>query len=203
MEAEVSLFRVLANLSRIEILRLVTVLGEQNVSQIADATGQALNVVSTHLRRMAGVGLLKRRRSGREVYYQLVAQPRWPLTRAVVTGLRDVFESVRVRAQRLVARGDQSRSKTRSDAALFALFTAFTHPRRIRIIRRLASGQGSTLLALSDELRMSPGSCEMHMAKLERRGMVGSIRAVDGITLHVVRRPKGGLQRTLFDAILV
>ena len=65
MEFLVRLFRALANRRRIAVLRLLCVLGETHVSEIAEATSLGMTIVSGHLALLAGVGLLWRRRSGR------------------------------------------------------------------------------------------------------------------------------------------
>ncbi len=171
MEVIVQLFRVLANHERIRIVRLLAVCGEQCVCDIARAVGMRGNYVSDHLRRLAAVGVVWKRRSGVFVYYRLADEPARPLTAEVVKVLREAFSHVRVRKPGQVAFADQRRSQERSDAALFACFTAFTHPRRLQIIRHLWEHGDCAAGVLRRELHMSPPALSRQLDKLERRGV--------------------------------
>ena len=172
MEFIVRLFRVLANYRRIKLARLLAVLGEMSVSQLARATRNDLPHTSVHLHAMASVGIVWPRRSGRRVWYRLADRPGNALTTAVLELLRQAFRGVSARAPRQVARADQRASPAYSDRAMFASFTAFTHPRRLQIIRHLfdtASGSAPTLAAT---LSMSRPACSRHLDKLVRRGIL-------------------------------
>ena len=202
MEADVQLFRALASRGRIRILRLLTVLGEQPVSDIAEATGQRGSVVSAHLRLLANVGLVWRRRSGRWVYYRVADRPRRGAARAVVASLRRVWRRIRRGDPRDVARTGLPESARGSDRALFALFTAFTHPRRIRIVQHLAHHEGCTTGELAGHLDMSICSSQRHVSKLKRRGIVTRVMRDDGRPTYVLGKPRGTVQRAVLQALL-
>ena len=172
VEYLVQLFRALANHNRIRILRLLCVLGERDVSTIARATGLALPLASDHLRILTAAGLTWRRRSGRRVYYRPAEQPRNAVVAAVWTGLGRAFSSVRRAEPETVARAGQAHSRTRSDRALFACFTAFTHPRRLQILWYMSDRRTAALEDLGTQLSMSPRACLRHIDKLERRGLL-------------------------------
>ena len=200
MESIVRLFRVLANVRRIQVLRLLAVLGELPVVEIAQATRLDPARLSAHLGLMAGTGLLWRRRSGRTVYYRLAEQPGSPIVAAALAQLRRVFARIGVARAREVVDANQPDSPTASDAALFACFTSFTHPRRLQIISHLERHSAASLADLTAALAMSPRACFRHLDKLERRGFLR--RRVRGHrTSYLVARGKGRLQQTLMRAV--
>ncbi len=172
MEFLVQLFRALANRSRIRMLRLLAVLSEVNVSGLARATTLEISLVSSHLKILAAAGLVWRRRSGRVVWYRLAEHAGNPVTATTLGLLTRVFRHVPHTNPKQVAAGDQADSAVRSDAALFASFTAFTHPRRLQIIRHLAREGAASPRELSAHLSMSRNACARHLDKLQRRGVV-------------------------------
>ncbi|NQT88261.1 metalloregulator ArsR/SmtB family transcription factor [bacterium] len=175
MEPTARLFRTLANNGRLRILRLLVVLKECRVGEIIEATGMLPTTVSTHLRILSVCGLIWKRRSGGAVYYRVADAPSNPLTQAVLSVLECTFRRVRERDPRLVAECDQVRSREHSDAALFALFTAFTHPRRLQIILHLSRNGPICLAALGEGLDMSRPAVWRHTAKLEHRGIIRNV----------------------------
>jgi len=178
MEPIVHFFRVLASRRRIRVLRLLAVMGELPVLSIARATGDGPARLSAHLGLLASVGLVWRRRSGRRVYYHVAEQPGRPLVKAVLEALCTVFRIIDKGDPRRVARADQADSPTNSDAELFACFTAFTHPRRLQIIRHLVRHDTASFAELRGALSMSPRACMRHLDKLDRRGYLS--RRVEG-----------------------
>ena len=56
---------------RLEILNLLQVHQEMHVQQIVEETGQSHANVSKHLRLMASVGLVERRKEGIYAYYRI------------------------------------------------------------------------------------------------------------------------------------
>ena len=67
-------FRLLGEPVRLELLNHLHVHGERNVQELVEATGQSHANVSKHLRHMAEVGLVERRKEGLYAYYH-VADP--------------------------------------------------------------------------------------------------------------------------------
>ena len=200
MEMIVRLFRVLANLRRIKVLRLLAVLGEKPVVVIAKATGLGPARLSAHLGLLAGAGLIWRRRSGRTVYYRLAERPGDATVAAALQALRRVFARVRDDDPLRVARAGQADSRTCSDVALFASFTAFTHPRRLQIIRYLMRQGTGSQAELSAACSMSPCACCRHVEKLERRGVLRRRGRGRGAS-YALAEGKGNVQRALLGAV--
>ena len=177
MELIVELFRALANRERIRIVRLLVVLDEMNVTQISEATELDLTLISRHLKVLAAAGLVWRRRSGRRISYCIADRSGNPVTTAALRRIRQVFSKVNADKPRRVVGADQGSSATESDSSLFSLFTAFTHPRRLQIVRHLTVQGPTALRDLMSALSMSRAACFRHLAKLERRGLMASNRS--------------------------
>jgi len=113
-----------------------------------------LPAASQYLRLLESRGLLKAHRVGRSVKYEVTPDDHPSLNAGLVQALRVVFEW-----------------NIMSIQTLFALITAFTHPRRIEIVRALCVGP-----ATMDQLRTATGislrSLGRHLAKLERRRFI-------------------------------
>ena len=172
MEPTARLFRTLANYRRLRILRLLAVLKEYRVSELTRAMGLHPATVSRHLVSLSVCGIVWQRRSGSAVYYRFAEKPSNPLTMEVLSLLTRVFDRVRERDPKRVASNDQASSPEHSDAALFRLFTAFTHPRRLQIIRHLSEHGPCTQFVLTSALGMSPTALCRHMTKLSLRYIV-------------------------------
>ena len=200
MEFIVQLFRALANRERIRIMRLLVVFREMRVTRIAYATGLKLTTVSGHLKVLAAAGLVWRRRSGRIVYYRLAEQAGNPVTGTALAVIQDTFAGVGGKRPEKVASADQAKSASKSDAALFACFTAFTHPRRLQIIRHLADEPKTTLKELAGRLSMSYSACHRHLEKLERRKFVNSARRQEHVT-YALAKGDGKVQRRILKAM--
>lgn len=200
MEFIVRLFRSLANRERIRILRLLSVFEEMNVSEIADAIEVVLTAVSGHLKVLAAAGVVWRRRSGRVVNYRLAEHAGNMVTGTALRIVRQTFSKVAADDPRKVVRADRSDSHTDSDAALFACFTAFTHPRRLQIIRHLVSEGEAAHRELTAKLSMSQRACHRHLGKLERRQFVCSGHD-QGRAAYTLTHPEGKAQRLLLRAV--
>jgi DNA-binding transcriptional ArsR family regulator len=162
----------LANPERIRILRVLTVCGEVPVGGLVDALSRLQSKVSGHLSDLATSGLVWRRRSGRRIYYRIADGPSNPVTCGAVAFLRHVFSTVAPGEPRQVAQADQRESATHSDACLLSYFRAFTHPRRLQIIRHLSESGATSMEALVETLHMSPPACSRHLANLTERDIV-------------------------------
>lgn len=64
-------FATLADPARLEIIHCLMKGGEQNVTQIVEATGQPHPNVSKHLRHLRDAEMVARRKEGQQVYYKL------------------------------------------------------------------------------------------------------------------------------------
>ena len=168
--------RVLANRHRLRILQAVIRHPGQTVSQVAQTLNLRLPMASSYLRALNARGLLQAVRSGRYVYYSPSPDPS-------VTGTTPLLEALK----RTLA------SERHGIPRAFRQLTAFTHPRRLVILKVLSvSAQGSTLQQLRTATGISRAALVRHLAKLGRRGLVdqsfGRYRCV---------HPKTCLARTL------
>ena len=200
MEFIVELFRALANRERIRVLRVLVVFRELSVTEIAEATKLNLTALSGHLKVLAAAGVVWRRRSGRVVYYRLAEDAGNPVTGTALVLLRELWASLPPNKPESVICADQSDSPSNSDAALFACFTAFTHPRRLQIIRHLACGPGATVADIARRLSMSCRACFRHVSKLERRKFVIGQREGKKVT-YCLAVGQGEIERRIFEVL--
>jgi len=201
MEVLTHMFRALANETRIRVLRLLAATGESRVTELAKAIRLRPNAVSAHLKVLAAAGLVWRRRSGRNVWYRLADDPTRPIVHDVIDMLRFVFARVAETVLSSIAQADQSHSPDFSDATLFRIFTAYTHPRRLQLIRYLAETSPAWPHDIAAALQMCLPSCYQHIEKLERRELVRQVR--QGV--RILYEPTPGLApcgRRVQDAVL-
>jgi DNA-binding transcriptional ArsR family regulator len=176
-ELIVRLMRTLANQERLRILSFLFTQGEKPPSEIAHKLGLLDSVLSSHLAKLAAVGIVQRRRSGGWIYCAAVSPyaettlsgktTEWLkrlLTSAVATvkdyGLREVRNSPDGDAEGVLRQ------------VIFDAATAFTDVRRIQIVRHLFLKGASSMETLCDDLKMSiPAACRQ-TDKLVRRGYV-------------------------------
>lgn len=146
--------RTLANRRRLRMLMLLDEHGEMSVSAMAREMECQPSRASEALRALNARGLLRVRRSGRYVYYGIGGDPS---VSDSVTLLRVVVPLLR----------------TGPDALdrVFRAVTAFTHPRRQRLIYELSRSE-MTLAELRRRTRISKPALRRHLQKLITRGMV-------------------------------
>jgi len=200
MERIVYVFRALASRPRMLILRSLVAEEERSVSAIETWSGLAMNSLCTHLRILATAGLVWRRRSGGSVFYRLAEEPTSPVTRSALDVVHRAFKG-----------GSATSGATRRGRAqvagieeeLFAVFTAFTHPRRIQILRHLDAHGETTADVLSETLSMSANAAARHLSKLSSRGFIVK-RAGEGRALYAMAERMspnaGGLLRAVIAA---
>jgi DNA-binding transcriptional ArsR family regulator len=148
--------RVLANPVRLRLLKAVLVKPGTCVSAVAKSCRVPLNTASAGLRALQARGLIGARREGLYVFYAPRADADVQHADAVLTA---TCEALR--------RGDPLPD-------LLKAATAFTHVRRIVVMRTLSTGPGMLSGALSRRCDISPPALRRHLAKLARRGMVAS-----------------------------
>jgi DNA-binding transcriptional ArsR family regulator len=161
--------RVLANRTRLRLLMSVLQYPHGSVSAVATATGHDLSVTSIGLRALNARGLIGARRHSKWVYYDAETDPRVPAAGALLSAIR------------LSLREDPDPTDK-----LFHLFTAFTHPRRIEIVRELARGPRRQT-ELRARLAISTPALQRHLTKLKRRGIVISTK--HGYRLRTTEHP--------------
>ncbi len=146
--------RTLANRVRLRMLGVLLRHDEMAVSAVARAVGVSDVVASQELRALGARGLLTARRDGLWVFYRVSPDPSIRGTTELLSALRRAFSE-----------------RTQPAEAVFRLTTAFTHPRRIEIVRFLSDGAMSREV-LSRSTAIGRRALERHLAKLARRGFV-------------------------------
>jgi DNA-binding transcriptional ArsR family regulator len=87
MDRMANVFRLLGDPTRLAILSHLMTEGEQNVGEVATATGRTAANVSKHLKLLSDGGMLIRRKQGLQVYYHLSSTLWERLCRLVSTDL--------------------------------------------------------------------------------------------------------------------
>lgn len=167
--------RVLANERRLQMLAHLVRDPWQTVSAIADQTKLSLPAVSLYLRALEARGLLQVRRTGRHVKYRFA------------TGADELSAEFNAALRAELSEPANARAR------VFKLITSFTHPRRIELVRSLATGPKTTL-ELCAATRIPLRALSRHLHKLHARGLI-SRRA----TRHELARPPGPLADALVN----
>lgn len=146
--------RVLANRTRLRVLHELSVRPEQRVSDVAQKLGLSLSLTSQSLRALNARGLLAARRSGRSVWYSTRANPSIPDSARL---LQEILKTFAV---------DRS-----SKQNIFRYATAFTHPRRILIMKTLYR-HPMKLREIAVKTGVPIDSLTRHLRKLIARGFL-------------------------------
>ena len=167
--------RVLANERRLDVLRaLYRADAGMLVSHVARACHLSVSNASQILRALQGRGFLRAERRSGFVRYYPAADPQVPSA----VPLNDVLR----------------RELTRAEPEIRELMddlTAYTHPRRLSMVRQLASGVREPD-ALCRVCRLSRQAFARHLDKLQRRGVAGERKGV-----LVLRKPRSKMAATL------
>ncbi|MBI2438655.1 MAG: helix-turn-helix domain-containing protein [Lentisphaerae bacterium] len=154
--------RVLANKTRLQILQAVLRNPGFSVSEVARQLHLRVSLASKYLRELNARGLLRATRKAAEVCYWPEADSSVPQAFVLLQALTATWRT----------------QKSPIDF-IFKQATAFTHPRRIAIIRELARQP-----ALSNEIRGRTGisriALKRHLDKLLHRGFV-RLNRTDGV----------------------
>lgn len=169
--------RVLACETRLEMLWLLFEKSELCVSELARLTGTTSHNASTQLRALNARGLITPRREKLRVLYRAEANAETVSAPVLLEALRAAF------------------AKKTPLGTVFHICTAFTHPRRIEIVRSLTKAPQQTFGELLEATGMSPSALWIHLEKLSRRGFVKNREGLYGLV-----RPKDPLRRALLQA---
>lgn len=182
LETMAAIFRALACDARLVILHLLSGGRELASHEVAVAGGMLPADASRHLARLAGVGLLRPRRSGRYVYYRFPPSSSDALVGEVVqivlhacTDPDWATEGWEERRLAHVAADVTARLSPRAARALDVVFdaaTAFGNIRRLQIVRLLLQRGACSHRTIARELSMSMRASARHVDKLRRRGYV-------------------------------
>lgn len=154
--------RVLSNETRLKLLWRLMQEGEMSMGRLGASVGLSNSGASTHLRALGARGLLKAVRRGLYVFYSLEANNDVEHAAEIVDALRTCHDNAV------------------SHSEVVKLATAFTHPRRIVIVRSLAEGRMDEGV-LAHSTGISTQALYRHLKKLESRGFVA--RDGDHVTL--------------------
>ena len=148
--------RVLANRTRLRILREVIRSSSLSVTDVADKLEMSDSTASEYLRMLNARGLLAAKRKGAWVYYTAKFDPS-------VSGAKELLAALKIDLQ----------PSEKSIESVFRLITGFTHPRRIQIVRTL-SNEAMHLYDLQAKTGIYLDSLKRHLFKLEDRGYITS-----------------------------
>lgn len=146
--------RCVANRTRLKILRELLARPNQSVKQIGLNLSLSESVASLSLRALNARGVLSAFRIGKHVFYAVEANLSIQGCFELLEALRQVFHSDKNAAE-----------------LVFRQATAFTHPRRIEIIRTLQKKPFSAH-ELSGITGISQSAMGRHLKKLEARGFI-------------------------------
>ncbi len=146
--------RVLANRSRLRVLQLLSKQSSLTVSEVGRVLRLPRSTASEHLRALNARGLLTVQRDGRYVRYRLGATGDLTQTEPLLKAIQRTLKKERNPIERI-----------------FRLCTAFTHPRRLVIIRSVGA-TGIDLNELERKTRISRPALARHLAKLSQRGFL-------------------------------
>ncbi len=147
--------RALANLRRLELLRILFKSPSMSVSEVARELEWPESTASKHLRLLNSRGLIQAKRTGRRVLYSPHPNPH----------ISDSTELLEALHTAVITTG-------LSDEVIFQQITAFTHPRRISLVQALGD-RVTALQLLSSKTGITEDACKRHLKKLEVRGIVG------------------------------
>ena len=148
--------RVLANEKRLSCLKAVLEQPGCSVGEIAERVSISEALASEILRALQARGLIRANRQSRWVYYSPKPDP-------LVVDAGPLFKALR---RALLVEG-------KSEREIIHVLTAFTHPRRLEILRRLQKvPDGVSANDLSVFTRISLPALYRHLAKLTARGLV-------------------------------
>jgi ArsR family transcriptional regulator len=147
--------RVLANETRLGILRRLMRNAELCVSDVATLENLSEVVASQHLRMLHEYGFLQLRRDGKWTFYKAESDPAIQLAARLYPHLQSKLIS----------------ADNKQIAKLIRLFTALTHPRRIELLSAIASEERKfgELTALCD---ISGMALHRHLKKLTVRNFI-------------------------------
>jgi len=145
--------RIIANQTRLNLLRELFQTGELHVAELARRIGTSEHNATTQLRALNARGLIVFRRQKMRVIYRAEAN-------SEVDFAPELLEALRISFQQSLP------LKT-----MIRMTTAFTHERRIEIVRAL-DGSKKPCHDLLETTRMSAPSLSRHLKKLEARGFI-------------------------------
>jgi len=146
--------RILGGATRLALLRAVVDSPDQSVGHLADGLGLSLPRASQELRRLQSRGLIQARRQGLHVLYHPEADRQVAAAAPLLQAMRESFRAY----------------PSAEDGRCQQIAAAFSHPRRLAIIRWLANGPAGAR-PLEEGTGMSRDALNRHMLKLVQAGV--------------------------------
>jgi len=206
-EIIIRLARAIASHRRLRILSCLAREGERAPTTLATDLGMPLSSLSTCLRMLASVGLIRGRRSGANCYYAFTSPyAERTLSGAMSRWLERLLREERNRHKNCglleVRNGPADDGQSSLHATIFDAATAFADLRRLQILRHVEAHDGTTVEDLVKELRMSPYAVSRHTAKLRRRGLLCVQKKAAGRGSYgIVREYKSQVHRRMYQIV--
>ena len=147
--------RVLANKRRLACLKAVLRQPGETVGVIAASAKIPQDQASLCLRALQARGILHASRESRWVRYHPLPDPLVPVAAPILAGMSQTVLNEKLAAPRIIR-----------------CLTAFTHPRRLVILRSLQQHGPMSFAELARRSRISSTALFRHLKKLEERGLV-------------------------------
>ncbi|MBM4045208.1 MAG: metalloregulator ArsR/SmtB family transcription factor [Planctomycetes bacterium] len=206
MNLIVAAFRALAKTTRLRMMRMVCTQGPLTVQQIAKALRLSKFAASRHLKLLANYHFVQATPSGRYVKYSAPAPGStsntflMALQRLLVPLLS--AEDVHRTLVQVCEPGDSPRGTwPEVFSALYRQFTAYTHLRRVLILRHLSHTGAALPEQVASAIRMSPEAAQRHLDKLRRRGLVRSSAHKNGCC-EIVKGEGSPVRQELISIVL-
>jgi DNA-binding transcriptional ArsR family regulator len=176
-EIVVRLTRAIASRPRLRVLSYLALHGETAPTLLESKLKISLNVLSSHLRTLAAVGLIQGRRSGAQCYYDF----RSPYGEQTLSGsmcrwLKGLLKTATGGKDncgpREVRNSYPCTTQPTLHTVIFGAATAFTDLRRLQIVRYLETHGQATVEECVAQLKMSEFAVSRHTTKLRRRGFL-------------------------------
>ncbi len=151
--------RILANSGRLLCLRAVLEQPGRTVGDIAEKARISETVASEHLRALQARGLIQASRQSRWVHYAPKPDPLVKSARPLLAALRRALLT-------------EGKSEAEIIPQSIRTLTAFTHPRRLAILRQLQIVEWATAEHLSASTQISLPALSRHLSKLSSRQLV-------------------------------
>jgi DNA-binding transcriptional ArsR family regulator len=206
MDLIVAVCRALANKPRLRLLRAIHEQPGSSVDAVAERAKMPADAASKHLKLLRGLHLIRMTPSGRFVRCAPASAEitNNEFLRGIQRLLAEVFGGRDLnctRAQVCDSTSIVSRGWNPVFDALLKHATAFTHLRRLLMLRTLASKGPCRLEELASNIGMSPDAARRHLDKLRRRGVIAGDPKTSG-AWTLIRAPQPPCLQKLLAIVL-
>lgn len=198
--------RAIACRPRLQILSRLAREGEIAPTKLATELRMSMPLLSAHLRRLSAAGLIQRRRSG-SWSYGVARSPYGPqaFSGRVASWLFDVLKqpqrALQQCGEKAVEELRTADAELRLHAIIFEAATAFTHMRRLYLLRHLTKDGARNADELASPLKMSKAALSRHGSKLVRRGYLTAETVGLGLSYGLPRTSKTPIHGKLWECV--